>query len=213
MKLVLLSATFFISLSLSAQIRAVTDQGREVILYENGKWSYASDSSEAPKEDSLSTNPTKFSKPSDATFMVKSKRMNIGVAINPSKWAFKGDEDASAPSEYMFTMKSTEGYAMLLSEKTSIDLESLRAAAMINAQKVAPDTKETFAEYRMVNGLKVLYLELRGTIKGIKFGYAGYYYTNQNGTIQLVGFTTQNAFASVKPKLEEILNGLTELKD
>lgn len=213
MKISLLIATLLLSLTICAQIRAVTDQGKEVILYENGKWTYASDSSDISTLDSILTNHGKFSKPDDAAFLVKSKRLNIGVAINPNKWTYKSAEESSTASEYMFTMKTTEGFAMLISEKTSIDLESLRAVALINAKKASPDIKEMFSEYRYVNGIKVLYLELRATVNGIKFSYVGYYYTNANGTVQLVAFTTQSAFQTVKPKLLELLNGLTEIKE
>jgi hypothetical protein len=82
---------------------------------------------------------------------------------------------------------------------------------LINAKNASPDVKEIFSEYRIVNGIKVIYLELSGTVNGIKFSYAGYYFTNINGTVQLVAFTTQNAFPTIKPKLLELLNGLTEI--
>lgn len=212
MKTVLLSVTLLLGISLQAQTRAVTDKGKEVILYDNGKWEYVSDSSNNEAPDTIALNTKVFSKPSDASFLVKSKRFNVGVAINPSKWTFKAVESASSAQEYMFQMKSTEGYAMLITEKISLPLEALREAAIVNAQNAAPDAKESFSEYRMVNGMKVLYMEIKGTLRGIKFNYAGYYYSNSNGTVQFVGFTTQNLFTSLKPALTEILNGLTEIK-
>lgn len=213
MKISFLGLFLFLALGLCAQTRAVTDQGREVILYDNGKWVYASDSSGASPLDSIRLSPIQFSTPADAKFVVKSNRINVGVTINPNKWIFKSGEETSPATEYLFTMKSTEGYALLITEKTSIELESLRSAVLVNARKAAPDLKETFAEYRKVNGVKVLYLELVGTVKGITFSYVGYYYSNSKGTMQLLGFTTQSSFDAVKPKLLELLNGFVELKN
>ncbi len=45
----------------------------------------------------------------------------------------------------------------------------MRDIALINAQKAAQNAKITNSEYRTVNGLKVLCLEITGTIKGINF--------------------------------------------
>lgn len=194
------------------QTRAVTDQGKEVVLYDNGKWVYVSDSTNPASADSIKTNPAIFTKPADASFLVKSKRLNIGVHINPKKWRFSTGEKVSASAEYMFTMSSGEGYAMLITEKAAFDLESLRMAALINAKKASPDVKELFSEYRKVNGLPVLYMEMQGTVSGIKFHYAGYYYSNSKGTVQLTSFTTQSEFPNIKSNLTEILNGLVEVK-
>jgi len=82
---------------------------------------------------------------------------------------------------------------------------------LINAQKVAPNAKITKSEYRTVNDLKVLCLEITGTMKGINFIYFGYYYSNQNGTVQLITYTSQNLFKSSYNDMEDFLNGLVEV--
>ena len=69
-------------------------------------------------------------------------------------------------------------------------------------------TKE---EYRIVNGAKVLLLQMNGTMQGIKFSYYGYYFSNSNGTVQFVTYTSTNLITSYLPKIELLLNGIVEL--
>ena len=59
---------FFNSFCFS-QIKAVTETGDEVILFEDGTWKYA-DTTKTEKED-ISINPKKFTKNSTATFLLK----------------------------------------------------------------------------------------------------------------------------------------------
>lgn len=66
-------------------------------------------------------------------------------------------------------------------------------------------------EYRYVNGLKVLMIQMTGTIQGIRFTYYGYYYTSDNGTIQFLTYTGENLFEGYLKEIEPFLNGLVEL--
>jgi len=66
-------------------------------------------------------------------------------------------------------------------------------------------------EYRVVNGLKVLYLEMNGTIQGMKFVYMGYYYSDAGGSVQLLTYTFQSLAKEVKPDAMEFLNGFDKL--
>ncbi|QKJ64892.1 hypothetical protein [Flavobacterium sp. M31R6] len=196
-----------------SQTKALTDNGKEVLLFDNGTWTYLQDSSSVNSTsiDSLTLNKNKFTKTSQATFLVKSTSFNVGVFINPSKWAFASHKDNEKTPEYRFSLKSGEGYALMITEKTQVDLENMRQIALLNAQKASFDVKETSAEYRIVNNKKMLCLKFQGTVKGIKLAYFGYYYSNPNGTVQLLGFSSQQYFDSIQKELENFLNGLVEI--
>lgn len=205
----------FLSYTAQSQTKALTEDGREVVLYNNGTWRYQQEQDSTAvntaKVDSLPLNKKKFTRPAGSSFLVKSKAFNIGIYINPSKWTFAPRKDNEKNPEFRFALKSDDAYAMTVAESTTIDLDNIRDIALLNAQKVSLDVKETFAEYRMVNGLKVLCLQFKGTIKGIKFVYYGYYYSNANGTIQMIGYTSQQKFESLKSEIENFLNGLVEI--
>ncbi len=198
-----------------SQIKALTENGKEVTLFENGTWKYSLDSSNNNQNstDSLTTNKTKFSRSNAATFLVKSTAFNVGIFINPAKWTFNTHKDNETNPEYRFGLKTGEGYVMMITEKTPISLETMRQIALLNAQKASLDVRETSAEYRIVNNKKVLCLKFQGTIKGVKFVYFSYYYSNPKGTVQLISYSSQQFFDAVQKELENCLNGLVEIEN
>lgn len=192
---------------LNAQVRAITENGEEVVLFENGKWEYV-ESNEVVEEE-VSMNPVKFTRPSTSTFLLKSTKFNIGTYLDTKKWTFekgKGDD----AYEYQFTLNQGDLYAMMITEQVEIPLESLKEIALENARDVAPDVYVVKEEYRMVNGLKVLVLQMNGTLSGIKFSYFGYYFSSEKGTVQFIGYTAQNLLAKYQKTIEDLLNGLVQ---
>jgi len=200
-----LACLFILEINCLGQIRAVTGTGDEVILYNNGTWKYAS------KLDSVREvpiNPKKFTKGIGSTFQVKSNVMaSVSIFINPKVWSFEKVEGGAA-SEYKFLLKEKSAYGMMISEKISIPLETLKSIALQNAKKAAPDIKLAKEEYRMVNGVKILFMQMDGTIQGVTFSYYGYYYSSKSGALQLITYTSQDLLASYQTDLETFLNGL-----
>mgnify|MGYP006439848449 CR=1 FL=1 len=191
-----------------AQINAVTETGEEVILYDDGTWKYQNEEELEVKE--IPTNSNKFEKNKESTFLLKSNNLNVGIYINPKKWSFrKATENPDA--EYELQLKDGDLYGMVITEKVEIPLETLKSIAIENAKAVSPDLKIVKEEYRIVNGIKVLLLQMNGTMKGIKVSYYGYYFSSTNGTIQFVTYTSQNLMDSYRPKSEKLLNGLVEI--
>jgi hypothetical protein len=197
--LLLLAAT-----SYASQI-AITDTGEKVILNSDGTWVFA-DSAQKPAK-SIETNKKKFEKPKDSTFLLKSTKNNSAFWINTAKWSFEKTE-AETAREYQFQLKGKDLYGMAITEGIEIPLESLANLALTNARGAAPDAKLIMQEYRVVNGKKVIYMEIKGTIQGIDFTYHGYYYSNSSGSTQLVTYTATNAVAKYKSEINDFLNGL-----
>lgn len=191
-----------------AQQKAITETGETVILYEDGTWRYQDET--AVKETVIPTNPTPFKKDKKSSFLLKSKRVDMGFWLDPKVWSFKkpdGDSDA----EYELQLRDGALYGMVICEKIELPLETLKFAALSNAKSVAPDMKVVNEEYRMVNGLKVLFLHMEGTLQGIKFSYYGYYFSNASGSVQLLTYTSQSLMKTYKADCERLLNGIVEL--
>jgi hypothetical protein len=195
------------SADLKAQTQAVTNTGETVTLFENGTWEYTN---KKVKQREELLNSTPFLKQSEATFLVKSKRTGFAVYIDPLKWKFeKKDAYDTDESEYEFNISSGDVYALMITERAELSFELLKKASLINASKVAPDAAIINEEYRMVNGNKVLMLQLKGTMEGLSFTYFGYYVTGESGTVQLITFTTSKLFPEKKKEMEKFLNGIT----
>jgi hypothetical protein len=203
---ILLISLFFVNL-IQAQQKAVTATGEEVILYDDGTWKYHNEDQISEKE--IPTNPKKFKKDNESTFLLKSSKLNIGVYLNPKIWSFKKATD-NPEAEYELQLKDSDLYGMMITEQVEIPLETLKSIALENGKAAAPDLKIVQEEYRIVNGLKVLLLQLNGTMRGIKFSYYGYYFSSTNGTVQFITYTSQKLLDSYKPESEKLLNGLVK---
>ena len=205
----LLLILIFISFTVQSQISAITETGDEVVLYNDGSWIYTDQFLNEVTE--IKTNPYKFTKDRKSTFLLKSKVFNLGIYINPKDWTFEKGGEINDGTEYEFSYKHGDLYGMALTEESELSLESLRDIAIENASGVAPDLHIVKEEYRTVNGIKVLLLQLDGTIQGTKFTYLGYYFSNENGTVQFITYSTQKLIKKYKNECEKLLNGLVEL--
>jgi hypothetical protein len=203
----IISLIFFFTNEGFSQIQAVTDKGDQVTLYEDGTWKYNIDSSET-EEKEIPVSNIAYSKNEKSSFEVKSTKVNAGVYINTKDWTYKKNPIADA-QEYTFQSRGKDIYAMMITEKVDIPIENLKKLALSNARDAAPDTKIVTEEYRMVNGKKIFFMQMNGSIEGMKFTYLGYYYSSEGGTIQFISYTTQNLLEEYKNDMFELLNGFT----
>ncbi len=203
-KLIALVCLLTVAVLGQAQISALTESGDKVILYDDGTWEYADQRNEELKE--ITENPAKFTKGKNSGFLVKSKKMKVGVWLDSKKWRFEKAE-STEPAEFQFNLKNEDLYGMLITEKIEIPLERLQSIAIQNAREAASDIKVLNEEYRTVNGTKVLMMQMSGTIQGIQFTYYGYYYSNKEGSVQFITYTSKSLFEDYKNEIEELLNG------
>jgi hypothetical protein len=207
-KVIILIFNLILAQFVLAQQKAVTEKGEEVILLKDGTWKYVQENNNLDNE--IKTNTSKFKKNDEATFLLKSNKVKIGFWLNSKIWSFKKATNNSE-AEYELQLKDGDLYGMVISEKIQIPIETLKSIAIKNASEVAPDVKIMKEEYRIVNGIKVLLLQMNGTMQGISFSYLGYYYSNTSGTVQFVTYTSSNLLESYLPKIESLLNGIVEL--
>jgi hypothetical protein len=196
--LVLLTATSY------ASQKAITDTGEEVILKSDGTWEYSNDSQRAVNKIEISKK--KFKRPESSSFLLKSSNNKSAFWINTKKWSFKKSKK-NVEAEYEFHLKSSDLHGMSITEEVEISIEYLIKIALENAQAVAPDAKIVRQEYRIVNGHKVIYLEISGSMQGIEFTYFGYFYSDSSGTTQFIAYTGTNLADKYRSEINDFLNG------
>jgi hypothetical protein len=187
---------FFAGCAVAQERRAVTDDGKSIIVYPDNTWKYADERSDIQKVSVGMRGKTRAELP----------RGNYVLWIDENKWQL--DKKEREPGWRTFTHKKGDGYAMAITERVSIPLADLRKIAIGNARESAPDLRVTLEETRHINGLDVLCLQMTGTIKGVEFAYYGYYHSNKQGTIQLLTYTSNNLFAEFQRDFTDLLNGL-----
>ncbi len=203
--IVLLLCAF--SFSVIASKKAVTEEGDVVILNDDGTWEY--EDGNASDYIELAVNPNVFSKNEKSNFTLKSTKTSATFSINPKKWEFKKNKGDHDSAEYTFKLKGNDLYGMAISEQLEIEIEELTKIAFENAKGAAPDAKIVKKEYRIVNGHKVIYMEIVGTIQSIKFKYLGYYYSDSSGSTQYLAYTGINLENKYKEEINNFLNGFS----
>jgi len=204
-KVLLLSLLSLLLSSIHAQIKAITETGDEVVLYNDGTWVYLGDEDTEPSI--IPLNPEPFQKPATASFLLKSSRTPVGFWLDPKKWSFEKGE-INADAEYQLQLRNGDLYGMVITEKVPIPIETLKIVALNNGRAVAPDLTIVKEEYRTVNDLRVLFLQMDGTIQGIEFSYYGYYYSDDHGSLQFLTYTSQNLLDEYRDTCDDLLNGL-----
>ena len=208
-KLITLSILFFGCLT-QAQTKALTDDGKEVVLFDNGTWNFVNDSDTKTLE-TITTNENIFTKDKNATFLFRSKKIDAGIYINPKVW--KNTNAFKSPTiEYAFINNlSNNIFGIFATENVEISsLKNLKDILVSSTQSRADYYRLKESEYRTVNGLKVLYLWYVVNTKGLDFEYVTYSYLTNNGYCAITGYTFAKNFEESKPQLMDLLNGLVE---
>ena len=186
-----------------AQQFATTDDGRRIKLNENGTWQLVKPAPAGVIDSTLKV----FSKPQLSTTYVKSQKNRFGFWYDKSAWTLS-NQISNQAAEFELQLAKGDGYCMFISEKIEIDIENLKEIAIQNAKSEDPNIKVERDENRLVNGQKVKFMQLSGTMRGINFVYMGYYTSNESGTLQFVCFTAKNLLKEYEPAFQNLLNGL-----
>jgi hypothetical protein len=129
----------------------------------------------------------------------------FGVWIDSQKWERTSSEEN--PIKITFNHKKGGAYAIVIAQRISFSMESLKKAAVANAKKVALDVKIASEEKRVVNGKEVLFLKFTATIQGTPYISCGYYYCGSERILQVVTYTASNLFDEFEQDFDDFLNG------
>ncbi|GAB0155794.1 hypothetical protein CHRYSEOSP005_10560 [Chryseobacterium sp. Alg-005] len=211
MKKIILLASVIISFSVKSQIKALTEDGKEVVLLDNKTWKYVNESDEKTLE-TISNNEQPFEKSKDATFLIKSKRIDAGLYYNPKKWKPTKVSFSSPTLEQVFTHSSSPNlFALFVSESAPIQtLKNLKDLIISGIQKNADYFRLKESEYRTVNGLKMLHIKYSANTKGIDFEYIGNYYLTSDGYCGVTVYTFANKYGEYKNEIENFASGLVK---
>lgn len=213
MKKFLIACGIFLTCNcaLDAQILATTFDGDTVLLNSDGTWAYL-DTSDLVDE-ILPINPEKFLKPSTAKENYKGISKSYQIWYHEKEWARLDPKNLNPLAEVALKSNDMDAYGMLIYESMEASSQTLADIAIIQARKTASDLTVLSKEIRKVNGKDMVALEMTGKIQGIDIYYYNYYYSGPAGSIQYLCFTTAKASDGLKPKMEDLLNGLMILSN
>jgi len=195
-------------ISLMAQIKAITDTGDEVILFNDKTWRFKSE-----KNVSIQKSTNYFSKGSNSTFLVKSKINGFGVHINPKSFEFKR-ATKNSDNEFDFTNRNKTTYGFMINEGIEIPLSTLREYKINSLKEKATSLDILDDEYRVVNGINILCLRVKAITKETgetPLIFCMYFATSKSSTTQLISWTSETSFNKSSDQIFELLNGISKL--
>src|SRR5690606_17656591 len=182
------------------------ENGDEVVLMIDKTWKYKEDH----KNKDIPTSKVEYKRSTSATQFHKSEICSpFGIYVNESNW--KKIKKQSDDIEFGLQLRYAEVYLSCIAEKLPLTEEGLRNIVINNAENAAPDLEIVKEEYRIVNGNKILTIQMKGTISGLRFMYWGYYFTDGENSIQMLTYTHESLFTKYQKEIEELLNGFDRL--
>ena len=130
---------------------------------------------------------------------------------------------ASADSWVAVKTKATENYdaaldhvahnvqAVVITQSGSAPASSLGDLAIQSARKRDPNAMLKATENRVVNGHQLVCITYESTVQGELMTFYGYLYSDDQGTIEVIGMAPQKLFPIYRAELTELLNGLEVL--
>jgi hypothetical protein len=189
-------------------LKALTQDGRLVVLQPNGTWKYAEEPKTAASAGSLA--PT-LTRPAGATMLLAGRQVPYGIWIDQSRWR-PTEPKQNLTAEHEFTHTSGQAGALIVAEPARIPPEGWKQIVLNNARREAPDARITKEEKKVVNGTPVLLLQAEGTGSLGPFVYYGYYYAGPRGAVQLVTYTFAGLFEQYRTELTTFLDGFVVLE-
>jgi hypothetical protein len=183
-------------------VKAVTQDGRFVVLQPNGTWRYM--------EEAKANSPT-IARPLGATVLLAGRQVPYGVWLDLARWRVV-DPKQNQAAEYEFTHLGGQAGAIVIPDANRINPDSWKEIVITNARGAAPDARITKEERKTVNGVPVLVLQWEGTGSLGPFIHYGYYYSGSRGAVQIVTYTFAATFEQYRADLTAFLDGFVVLE-
>jgi len=185
----------------AAQITAITEEGRAVILFSNGTWRYLNDSVRVSTLDL-----PHYTVPGNSTNLVKGKVSRYELWYNAEKWNLLPDS-VYENSEYALEFHDGELIAMMITERMQVPLTTIKEAAIGSFKKEGSECRIAEEQKIMVNGTEGLLLKIDALVDGIPVSYLNGYFSTPEGTFQLITYTTYNLFDNHRNDMMELISG------
>lgn len=137
-----------------------------------------------------------------------SEEGHFGIRVDPDRWVAISARELNEEAEFGFQHVDGDAYALVISEKVGMPLSTLREVVVENLRSASSELRIVEEETRTVNGREILRLVVDASVDGIPIRYHGHYYSGDEGTLQVMTWTSQNLYGEYREDLTALLDGL-----
>ncbi|MCB0640522.1 MAG: hypothetical protein KDC44_02745 [Phaeodactylibacter sp.] len=204
--------------SLFAQIKAVTERGDSIYVFNDGTWSFTMDGDDEDLYDDMGlfnirpleidTLSTRFTYPRSASKKIESEKGFFTIRYDEGLWKRVPPGELNDDAEMAFESRVNDIYCIVISEKIEIGAENIVQIAIENMEETTGTPVDIIKiEKRTVNGVDVLRAVLGASYSGIEFIFDSYYYSSEAGTVQFTTWTGRNLWRGYEAEILDLLNG------
>ncbi|MGE5385837.1 MAG: hypothetical protein ACM3SV_08110 [Betaproteobacteria bacterium] len=178
------------------EMRAITEDGRKVLLSRDGKWRFDSN-----------VLPALTPQESGSPYQTAVKRFKVAFSTND--WILLPKKDTDEANKRTFQHKTYPLYAMVIADEMPAATPMVKSVILANAKSTAQSVTVLTDETQQVNGKEVGAIKFAAAVKGLEFVFQTYYYADTDGNIQVTCFTGQTIFFKYQAECQKFLGGLT----
>ena len=145
-----------------------------------------------------------ISKPDELT-LVPLLKGHAFIHYDPKLWRVDTD-NRTEPGSHQYVHMSGEVYFKIITERLQLGLEQLAENGVMNARKADRAVIVTRQGSSRVNGLQMAVREFEVTINEMPLTFYVHYYSDRNGSIQLIGWTGRALIDEHRPAIEQFVN-------
>ncbi|GMQ30865.1 hypothetical protein [Algoriphagus confluentis] len=199
-----------------AQIKAVTENGDTIYVYNDGTWSYElrdfSDQKGAMDflNESLEVEPlnSSFSTPSSSKEKVKNARDQFQIFFNSEEWRRVPPATLNDEAEFAFEAKFSDVWSVVISEETPIEKETLFKIARKTMEDNTGAKPEIISLTQFqVNGQDILRGVVRASFSGITFIFDSFYFSDERGSVQFTTWSSEAVWKKNEEKIQDLMKG------
>lgn len=191
--LVVMLGASSLSSAVAQELRAVTEDGRKVVLFSDGKWQFDSRASTATR--TLSESP----------YQTAVKRFSL--VFNPDEWRLLPKKD-DEPNRRSLQHKSLPVHALVIADEIPARTETLKDVILYNAKSAGASTTILVDKTESLGSRQVGSIRFAAMMKGMELVFSTYYYADEDGNVQVSCFTGQSLFFKYQGECQKLLNGL-----
>ncbi len=186
----------------NAQITAVTENGKAVILFGNGTWRYLNDSVMVSNKKIFELNI-----PKNATKYIKGRNTEFTLWYDEDKWKVIGDS-INANAEYTLEYHNGDIMAFVIIDRIQLSLDKIKSIALNNLKQAVAEYKISEEQQIRVNNTDGLLLKIDALIDDTPFAYLNGYFSTRRGTFLIITYTGYNLFDRYRRDMTELISGL-----
>ena len=179
-------------------MRAVTEDGRKVLLAPDGKWRF----------DLKARVASTGSSATDSTSPYQTAVKRFSLAFNQDDWTLLPKREGDAVNKRTFQHKRFPIFGMVISDEMPATTDAMKNAILYNASSAGATTTTLLDQTKKLGDRQIGELRMTALMKGIEFVFSTYYYADEDGNIQVMCYTGQSLFHKYQGECEKFLSGL-----